>query len=252
MITLKKIGEGALLAILIFLLFIVVFENFLHFPAWLYVAGRMHPMFLHFPIVLLLLYFIVLWLPFLENKDWCQALGLVAALSAVITTVMGFILSLEESREGDVFIFHKWGGIAVALLASFIYYLNNFLQNRRAVMRPATVIAATLILFTGHWGAGLTHGENYLLAPLAIEKQKASFDKAYAFEDVMQPVLLNKCGTCHSSANKKGGLSLEDSTGVLDGGKTGPLFVSGNPDSSLIIARLLLPLEHKKHMAPKA
>ena len=252
MISPKKIGEGALLAMLIFLLFIVIFENYLHFPTWLYVAGRMHPMFLHFPIVLLLLYFIVLWLPFLENKDWCQALGLVAALSAVITTTMGFILSLEESREGDVFTFHKWGGIAVALLASSIYYLNNFLLNRKAVMRPATVIAATLILFTGHWGAGLTHGENYLLAPLAIEKQKASFDKAYAYEDIVQPVLLNKCGTCHSVANKKGGLSIEDSLGVLAGGKTGPLFFSGQPDSSLIIARLLLPLEHKKHMAPKA
>ena len=252
MITIKKIGEGALLAILIFLLFIVFFENHLHFPSWLHVVGRMHPMFLHFPIVLLLLYFIVLWLPVLENKDWCQALGLVAALSAAITTTMGFILSMEESREGDIFTFHKWGGIAVALLASVIYYLNNFLQNRKSVMRPATVTAAVLILFTGHWGAGLTHGENYLLAPLATEKQKASFDKAYAYEDVVQPVLLSKCGTCHSAANKKGGLSLQDSLGVLAGGKTGPLFLTGKPDSSLIISRLLLPLEHKKHMAPKS
>ena len=59
MITLKKIGEGVLLAMLVFLSFIVVFENHLDLPAWLFVAGRMHPMFLHFPIVLLLLYFIV-------------------------------------------------------------------------------------------------------------------------------------------------------------------------------------------------
>src|SRR5688500_1546525 len=252
MTVLKKIGEAALLAILIFLLFIVVFEKHLQLPPWLFVAGRMHPMFLHFPIVLLLLYFIVLWLPLFENKDWVQALGLVAALSAVITTIMGLILSLEESREGDVFTFHKWGGIAVAMMATVIYYLNNFFLNKKAIMRPATVIASGLILFTGHWGAGLTHGENYLLAPLATEKQKASFDKAYAYEDVVQPVLLSKCGTCHSAANKKGGLSLEDSVGVLAGGKTGPLFLSGKPDSSLIISRLLLPLEHKKHMAPKS
>jgi hypothetical protein len=252
MTLLKKIGEAVLLAILIFLLFIIVFEKHLQLPPWLFVAGRMHPMFLHFPIVLLLLYFIILWLPLFENKDWCQALGLVAALSAVITTTMGLILSLEENREGDIFTFHKWGGIAVALLASLIYYLNNVWLNRKVVMRPATVIAAGLILFTGHWGAGLTHGENYLLAPLATEKQKASFDKAYAYEDVVQPVLLSKCRTCHSTANKKGGLSLEDSLGVLAGGKTGPLFFPGKPDSSLIISRLLLPLEHKKHMAPKS
>ena len=33
--------------------------------------------------------------------------------------------------------------------------------------------------------------------------------------------------------------------------KTGPLFLPGDPDSSLIMSRLLLPLDHKKHMAPK-
>jgi hypothetical protein len=252
MIVLKKIGETLLLAILIFLLFIVVFEERLHLPSWLFVAGRMHPMFLHFPIVLLLLYFILLWLPVTENKKWNQALGLVAALSAAITTTMGFILSLEESREGEIFSYHKWGGISLALFASAIYYSNNFLQNRKIIMRPATVFATILILFTGHWGAGLTHGENYLLAPLAMEKQKASFDKAYAFEDVVQPVLLSKCGTCHSAANKKGGLSLEDSLGVLEGGKAGPLFIPGKPDSSLMMIKIMLPLEHKKHMAPKS
>lgn len=252
MALLKKLGEGALLAILVFLLFIIVFENRLHFPAWLFVVGRMHPMFLHFPIVLLLLYFILLWLPVSENKNAYQGLGLVAALSAAITTIMGFILSLEESREGDLFTYHKWGGILIVLLASVIYYLNHFWLNRKIIMRPATVVAASLILFTGHWGAGLTHGENYLFAPLATEKQKASFEKAYAFEDVVQPVLLEKCGTCHSAGNKKGGLSLQDSLGVLAGGKTGPLFLPGKPDSSLMILRLLLPLEHKKHMAPKS
>ena len=252
MILFKKIGEGALLAILCFLLFIIVFENYLQLPSWLYVFGRMHPMFLHFPIVLLLLYFFVLWLPITENNNGYRALGLVAALTAVITTTMGFILSLEESREGSIFSYHKWGGILIAVFASLIYYLDNYFPGKKMVIRPATGLAAILILFTGHWGAGLTHGENYLLAPLAIEKQKASFDKAYVFEDVVQPVLLDKCGTCHSAANKKGGLSMEDSSGILKGGKTGPLFIAGKPDSSLLMARILLPLDHKKHMAPKS
>lgn len=55
--TVKRIGGGVLFGSMVFLLFLVVFESFLHIPSWLAVAGRLHPMFLHFPIVLLLISF---------------------------------------------------------------------------------------------------------------------------------------------------------------------------------------------------
>ena len=38
------------------LLFLLLFENRLSVPAWLQVAGRMHPLILHFPLVLIVLY----------------------------------------------------------------------------------------------------------------------------------------------------------------------------------------------------
>lgn len=251
MIFLKKTAEGILLAGFCFLLFIVFFEQSLQLPSWLFVFGRMHPMLLHFPIVLLLIYFVTFWLP-PENNKWRKALGLLAALSAVVTAIMGFVLSLEEPREGEGFLFHKWGGIAIAVLAVFFYYAHRFLLQQKIVAQLTTIVTAVLIFFTGHSGAGLTHGDDFLMAPLAAEKQKANFAEAYAFADVVQPILKEKCGTCHNNSNKKGGLSLEDSIDIFDGGKTGPLFVTGNPDSSLMIARLLLPIDHKKHMAPKS
>ena len=38
------------------LVFLLLFQDRLAVPAWLQVAGRMHPLVLHFPIVLLVLY----------------------------------------------------------------------------------------------------------------------------------------------------------------------------------------------------
>ena len=102
--TVKRIGGGILFGSMVFLLFLVAFESFLHIPSWLAVAGRLHPMFLHFPIVLLLTSLFTLWIA--VNKDgeneWLTLLRLVAALSAVITAILGMLLSLEDAGEGDL------------------------------------------------------------------------------------------------------------------------------------------------------
>jgi mono/diheme cytochrome c family protein len=249
---LKRSGEGLLLGALIFLLFFVVFENRIQLPGWLHVAGRMHPMFLHFPIVLLLIYLFALWLPRRVTEEWIEPLSLVAALSAVITALMGFILSLEEVQEGNSFSLHKWGGIGIAIVAAGFHYGQQTFSRTKFITRPLTLAAALLIFLTGHWGANLTHGENYLFEPYAGAEVAVAFDQAYAFNDVVQPVLEAKCGNCHNASNKKGGLSLSDTASVLEGGKGGALFIAGRPDSSMLMQRILLPLHHKKHMAPKA
>ncbi len=252
MVLLKRIGEGLLLATLIFLLFIIIFENRIHLPAWLHVVGRMHPMFLHFPIVLLLIYLFTLWLPAQANNAWVDVFGLTAALTATITAIMGFILSMEEVREGSAFTLHKWGGISTALLAAAFYYQHKHFTRTKLIARPLTVVTAVLVFLTGHWGGELTHGENYLFEPFAGEEQKVAFDQAFAFDDVIKPIFKAKCFACHSASNKKGGLSLEDSASVLEGGKAGLLYIAGQPDTSLLIKRIILPLDHKKHMVPKS
>jgi hypothetical protein len=248
---LKRSGEAILLASVIFLIFIVLFESRIQLPSWLHVAGRMHPMFLHFPIVLLLIYFITLLLPANVDRGLITGLGFAAALTSVLTAIMGMILSLEQPIEGNTLSFHKWGGIAIAIISTLFYRVRTSLQKWKWVGRFGMIVATMLILLTGHWGATLTHGENYLLQPIAGERVKVAFSRAVAFTDVIQPVLEEKCINCHSSSNKKGGLSLSDSAGVAHGGKTGPTYISSKPDSSLIIQRIMLPLNHKKHMAPR-
>jgi len=249
--TVKKIGEGILNAGIIFLLFIVFFQHRLHIPSWLQVVGRMHPMFLHFPIVLLLLSFFTFWMPLkLQNKEWFNILRLAAALSAMVTAVMGVLLSLEDGRSGNILQWHKWTGIGVALLSFLFYSFHHFFSNK-IIGRSFTVVAGFFIVVAGHFGASLTHGENYLLAPVSNEEKKVvSIDDAMVFTDVIRPVFEKKCFSCHGSGSMKGGLMLEDSAGITYGGKTGPLFLAGNPDSSLLMHRILLPADDKKHMPP--
>lgn len=249
--TIKKAGRGVLLGGIIFLFFILAFENWLQIPAWLKIAGRMHPMFLHFPIVLLLLSFISFWIPFHEASvwKWFDGVRLIAALSAVFTAIMGLLLSLEEERSGSVLQWHKWSGVLVAVSGALFYAFDAYFVQRRNIGKIFTVIAAFTILITGHWGAGLTHGNNYLLAPLASDK-RVPVEQALVFNDVIKPIFEEKCVSCHGEGNVKGGLSLDDIADMLKGGKTGPLFVAGEPEVSLLIKRLHLPKGDKKRMPP--
>ena len=249
--TFKKIGEGILTAGAIFLLFILLFQHRLQIPPWLQVIGRMHPMFLHFPIVLLLLSFFTFWMPEKsQNKEWFNTLRLIASLSAMVTALMGILLSLEDGRSGNILEWHKWTGVSIALLSYLFYSFHDFFSNR-IVGRPFTLIASLCIVIAGHFGAILTHGDNYLFAPVNNEEKKAvPVDQAVIFADVIRPILEKKCFSCHGGGSMKGGLMLEDSAGIVAGGKTGPLFIAGNPDTSLLMHRILLPPGEKKHMPP--
>ena len=55
----KNIIFNITFALNILLLFLFIFDNRLHVPPWLQVVGRMHTMFLHFPIVMLA--FCIFW-----------------------------------------------------------------------------------------------------------------------------------------------------------------------------------------------
>jgi len=249
-----KTGEGILLGSLVLLLFLLSFENIIHVPNWLKIFGRMHTVFLHFPIVLLLLSFITLWLPAEnDNLGWMRLLRLIAALTAVITAIMGLLLSLETDKEGSLLVWHKWTGISLAI-AGFIFYISfGKLFANKIIGKTFSVAATLLVIVAGHFGGDLTHGKNYLLEPVENnEIKKVSIDQAVVFEDIIKPIFTKRCGNCHGDGASKGGLLLVDSAGVWKGGKTGPLFVPGEPLVSLLLKRIHLPEDDKKHMPPRA
>jgi uncharacterized membrane protein len=149
------------------LVFLLLFENRIQLAAWLQVAGRMHPMILHFPIALSILY--VLYVLFLQNKlsppgnaiqigEW---LLLLSAFTAATTAILGLFLSREEGYDAEALMWHKWGGVAVSLLLLLWYSFRNRLSATKAGTFTAAIISFAVIIFTGHQGAGITHGQNF-------------------------------------------------------------------------------------------
>src|SRR5580658_8197748 len=100
------------LAVNCLLCFLVLFENRLIVPPWLQVAGRMHPLILHFPIALLVLFVFQRFI--LRHTD--NTLLLFAAFTASITAVMGLFLSREPGYDPDALFWHKYSGIALSFL----------------------------------------------------------------------------------------------------------------------------------------
>ncbi len=249
----KKIGAGVLFGSMIFLLFLVTFEVLITIPGWLAVAGRMHPMLLHFPIVLLLLSFFTLWVPVSKGEDneWLDLLRLMAALSASVTAILGMLLSLEDGRSGTMLLWHKWGGVGIAILGFLFYAYYSFCRKYLPAGRAFTLAGTVGIFLTGHWGANLTHGEDYVLAPIRSKEIKmVAPEEAFVFADVIQPILHRKCVSCHGTSSVKGDLLLDNLSGVLQGGKSGPLYVPGQAAASLLIERIHLPMEDEKRMPP--
>nr|WP_295876496.1 c-type cytochrome domain-containing protein [uncultured Chitinophaga sp.] len=248
-------GNQFLFAANIFVLVLFMAGSNLTVPAWLQVLGRMHPLVLHFPIVLVLLgsglLFVQLREP--EANRWknrfTELLLLTAALTTAVTVIMGLLLAREGGYTDNGSIqWHKWGGVAVLWASSALYWL-------RAAAKPwlpkaGALVTVILLLVTGHYGADITHGNNFVLAPVTPRNTVVPIDQALVYEHLVKPVLEEKCMNCHNAGKAKGGLSMELPQQLLAGGKSGKLFIPGNPAVSLLMERLHLPAEDKKHMPP--
>jgi len=253
----KRIAENLLFAADIFILFLVLFENKMSIPAWLQSVGRMHPMFVHFPIVILLLAMGMEFFRFNSDfhkqsfyQDFTTALLLAGALFAAITVILGLLLSNESAYAGSSVEWHKWMGISIVSIASLVYWNRNAGWYKAPIAKSVAVIAIVCVIISGYLGAGITHGDDFISTPLLAFRaaEKVPVDKAVIYTDVVQPIFRSKCMNCHNSGKAKGGLILDNPEDILKGGKIGKLFIAGNADSSLIIERIHLPEEEKKHM----
>ncbi|MEX2235469.1 MAG: DUF2231 domain-containing protein [Cyclobacteriaceae bacterium] len=247
-----------LFALNAFIVFLLLFENNLIVPRWLQPLGRMHPLILHFPIVLLLLSMVMEFFRFKTSnqaqefyRSFTSNLLLTGVITSGITVIMGIFLSQEEGYNASVLSWHKWSGVSVFFIASAIYTCRNSAWYKAPVAKAGALITAISLLFAGHFGAALTHGDNFIWQPVIAQEQKVvPLEEARIFQHVIRPVLEKKCVSCHNAEKLKGKLMLTDSVSLLKGGKTGELFVAGEPELSLLLKRINLPLEEKKHMPP--
>ena len=108
-----------------------------------------------------------------------------------------------------------------------------------------------IVFFAGHFGAGLTHGMNFLVEPLLQGKPAALTEQTPLYEAFVEPILEAKCQRCHNPQKHKGGLDMTTFDLLVKGGENGPVWKAGHPEESEIIRRALLPLEDEDHMPPE-
>ena len=76
-------------------------------------------------------------------------------------------------------------------------------------------------------------------------------EDAEVFNHMVKPILETKCMSCHNNKKAKGELVMETRELLLKGGKNGKLWDSTEADFGLLMRRIHLPLETKKHMPPQ-
>ena len=237
--------------------------------------GRLHPLIVHFPIGLLIVALILeLFTLNKKNQELRTGINLlliIGALGAIISVAFGFLLKTQDDYSGSLLTIHQWSGIATAILQrqrlGCMYLSSNKTRNLLKSYRAILIFTVLTVMITGHYGATLTHGGDFLTSALPGNGRKSDFDVAQFTKDeagkamnVNQIAALNlevrsifahNCYKCHSSEKMKGELRLDKKVFVMKGGESGDVISPGHPEESEMIRRLELPREDEESMPPK-
>jgi uncharacterized membrane protein len=226
--------------------------------------GRFHPLLVHLPIGFLVLLVGLESLARLRRyrgANACAGYVLVMLVpAAVVSAGCGWLLSQSGEYEGELLRLHRWLGFATALLCGLVA-LCHWRRWTRAYL-IFLYLSAVVLGLTGHFGGSLTHGSDYLAhyAPSLIKalmgRTGAQVDRGMpdsgsgVFVSEVQPILQARCGACHTAQRRKGGLRVDSIESLIRGGEDGPAIVIGDAATSLLMKRLLLPLDDDGHMPP--
>ena len=214
--------------------------------------GKLHPLVLHFPIVLGIA--IVIYFLFFQNKpleEDTEKLFLVGnAMMASMVALLGLFLSKQDAYDNDTLNLHKWGGLSIALISWLLIYIKKLATNYKKIIALGYLL---VLLFFTHQGALLTHGENALSMPMpaaVIEEVKTVDSSLTVYEKAINPILAQKCVSCHGPDKVKGNLQLQSPELILKGGKNGNILNGIQNEEALLLQRIHLPNADEKHMPP--
>ncbi len=226
--------------------------------------GSLHPLFVHLPIGIILLTIAID--VFMKNKNNSVyrviTLGwFFSFFSGLFAALMGWFLGDNGYYFESQINIHRWSGIIFVILCFFIWILRylNF-RFPKTLNRSINIAAIVLLTVTGHFGGEMTHGKNYLMENLPfVEKEKTTLlneikrsavDSLFVYEDLVYPVLKEKCMDCHNENQAYGGLNMSAFESMIKGGNSGAGIKKGNPYKSLIYKRVSFPNDHPKFMPP--
>lgn len=255
---------------------------------WADVVSRWHPLVLHLPVALYVILFLLEFPSLLRRRapepDRTRRLLVrLLVLTAPLAAVSGWLLH-EGGGYGDEVDWHEWLGIGLAAVSVWVGFTYRWQPARYPL---AVFLGFALMLPTAHLGGALTHGDDFLTGPwfpaemtagegeadgtgmtggtigdvaddpgsqatdaLVANNSQPAVAASQADFATVQPVFLARCGKCHGERKQRGGLNFATQALALKGGESGSALVPGQPEASLLMERLLLPLEHDDHMPP--
>ncbi|MFH5885478.1 DUF1549 domain-containing protein [Halalkalibaculum sp. DA3122] len=249
---------------------------------WIWqLLGRLHPLIVHFPIGAIVIAFLLEMLTMGGKRPdlrsgirWLIYIGAGTALGAAI---VGLMLAYGGNYSESTIFYHRWGGILTVVLslsACWFLYRAETRDTRKDLNIYRGALAATVLVLTvtGHFGANLTHGSDYLTSVLPWNYETLSDDEfTELVEEVNQHremgtlaethktklnvgvrrIFAQTCYRCHDSNEAEGGLVLNSEEAVMKGGDDGPIIVPGEPGESELMRRLTLPEGHDDVMPQK-
>jgi uncharacterized membrane protein len=184
-----------------------------------------------------------------------------AALSALVTVILGYMHFAEGAFAGSSATQHRNFGTIVAVVVAVVALLrsSNFAASYKPVFFPAAALALLLVSITGHYGGNLTHGSAYLVehAPQFMRSMAGlsprrppvtSVAAADPFLDLVGPIFELRCADCHNPETRESDLDLTTHATVMRGGETGTVVTAGRPEVSELLRRISLPADDEEFM----
>lgn len=127
------------------------------------------------------------------------------------------------------------------------------------------LLSIALLEVASHLGGSMTNGRDFLTryAPTAMRTLVRPFMRDAktelteplmqqpVFVGIVEPILEQRCVSCHGAEKHKAGLRLDTLEGLLQGGQDGPVIVAGQAKDSTLIQCMLSPLDADGHMPPE-
>ena len=218
-------------------------------------VGKFHPLVLHLPIGSLLMTFLLLVISRFQKAGLEKAIRIGVDFSfagALMASLMGYLLSLDEAYDFNSLKFHFWAGI-ITLILSFSLCVLHRMKDKENLFLGSYLLTLLALTVAGHKGGQITHGEDYLSTAELFEKpnlivQKDSIDY---YKEVVHVIFEDKCISCHNAKKSKSELRLDRYDLMLKGGERGSMFDAQNPNLGRLVQYISLPKEDELHMPPK-
>lgn len=228
-------------------------------------VGRLHPLILHFPIVLIILALLFevagRFYRMKVGENTVLVLLLAAALSAVVSIAAGFFLFASGDYAGSLMERHFWAGAVTGAAIFFtlaFFYLQRSAGKYYHLYFGALLFTNAAVGYTSHMGGSITHGQNYLTEHLEYlfhssgEDETKPVSEMLVYGDMIHPIFEAKCMSCHNAQRAKGSFLLTSYENALKPGESAkPSLTPGDPLASEIYNRVILPEGHADRMPPE-